>query len=124
MFRIKPVSAFIFLLFFITSNVYAFIGHIQSGKGEPYTITFTDEKKNTVTGKFKNPVLVEWDEKQWRKKQGIKIIEWDKEATFIYEDKEGKKYSIPSDVVRKRTTYLSPNFWGKLKGDIRDVIEK
>lgn len=111
-------------MFYISGTVYAFIGHIQSDKDEPYTITFTDEEENTVTGEFKNPILIEWDERQFRKRRGIKIIEWDKEATFIYESKEGKKYRIPNDDVRKRTTYLSPNFWGKLRGDIRDLIER
>lgn len=124
MFNLKSLTVFFVLLLFITGNVYAFIGYIQSDKDEPYTITFTDEEENTVTGEFKNPILVEWDERQFRKKRGIKIIEWDKEATFIFEGKEGKKYSIPNDDVRKRTTYLSPNFWGKLKGDIRDLIER
>lgn len=100
------------------NQVFALGGYWKPMKGKTYTVTFTDEAKNTIIGEFKK--TVRW---QWEQDGSVKVTEWDDEATFMFKDQAGKEHKIKNTTIKARIVNLEPGMTGKLKGNIQDTIK-
>jgi len=101
-----------------SNQAFALGGYWKPMEGKTYTVTFTDEAKNTVVGEFKK--TVHW---QWEQDGSVKVTEWDDEATFTFKDKSGKEHKIKNATIKARIANLKPGMMGKLKGNIKDAIK-